>query len=89
MSAKRPAFQSLLAKLRPGAKVVAIAGQSLAQGDPLAIVAQVAATCRSRGEVAIGYAAEDGTPTPSPSQVRCSSPLPPLPAPVRLVSPEA
>ncbi|MFK2902463.1 hypothetical protein ISP17_00695 [Dyella ginsengisoli] len=75
--------------LRPGAKVVSIGGRSLAQGDPLAIVAQVAATCRSRGDVVIGYAAEDGKPAPSPSQVRCSSPLPSLPAPVHLAAPDA
>jgi hypothetical protein len=75
--------------LRPGARVMAISGLSLTQADPLAIVARVAATCRARGEVSIGYAAEDGKPAPAPSQVRCNSPLPSLPAPVRLTSPGA
>lgn len=75
--------------LRPGARVAAIGGQSLATGDPLALAAQVAAACRAAGEVTIDYAAEDGQPAPSPSHVRCNSPLPPLPAPVHLAPPDA
>jgi hypothetical protein len=75
--------------LRPGARVAAIGGQSLATGDPLALAAQVAAACRAAGEVTIDYAAEDGQPAPSPSPVRCNSPLPSLPAPVHLAAPDA
>ncbi len=73
--------------LHAGARVISILGQPLATADPLALARQVRALCIAGKPVVVGYAAVHGQPAPADSPVRCATPLPIPPAPVRLVAP--